>query len=448
MPELSVPWGPEPLTVRLPEHWTLQQVVRPSLREANGDWGDRLAAALAQPGAGRSLGDLLRARRGGRVCILIEDLTRHSPLPEILETVMREIHHASVPDANVELFIASGMHEAMTPEQVRGKVGPLADALTWRCNPWQDPKAYVRVGTVEGDDVWIDRGVAEADLRIIVSSVSPHLQAGFGGGYKMLIPGASALPTIRAAHRRGVERGFHQLVGLDAQRNAMRAFIDAAGTCVDEHHGASFAVHYVLDDRDRPAYVGAGAVLPTQQMLAKQSAVACGVLIPRRADVVLTNAHPRDHDLWQSFKAIPNTIWAARPNGVIICLARCPGGLGGMKLPRFAPGPKWTRRFLRAIGPEALGSLLTRLAPSLAGDAAFFVRLALGALYRNHIVLVSPALHQANVRFPGLEIVPDVEHAVAFTQQHLGDGPQTVVAFPSGGITFPVPPPNGTRTNP
>ena len=217
----------------------------------------------------------------------------------------------------------------------------------------------------------------------------------------------------------------------------MRSAIDAAGAMMDAC-GRSFAVQYLLDDRDMPAFIAAGEPMPTQRMVAKQCSVTCGIVTSEPADVLIVNAHPRDSDLWQAFKCIPNTRWAARPNGVIICLARCEGGTEGMNVPRWPLSPFWVRRVVRAVGPNAVYSLLTRLVPSIAGDAAFFVRLAAQSIHRNPILMVSPALHAAGVKFPGLSLLPTGEDAVAAAQHLLGAGQQRVIVFPAGGTTFPA----------
>ena len=439
MPDISVPWGDGELGISLPEKWKVQQVASPALRAAPVDWSDRLARALNQPGAGPPLGKLLDARRNGRIALVVEDLTRHSPLPEILGVVLREVRHAGVADEQMDLVFATGMHVPMTPQQADGKLGDAGNGLRWRCNPWHDPAEYVSVGRAGKVDVSIDRRIAEADLRIIVSSVSPHLQAGFGGGYKMLLPGCASLETIRALHRLGLGRTARQFVGMGAERNAMRAAIDAGGSLVDRAGGRSFAVQYLLDADDRPAFNATGEVLSAQRMLAKQCAVACGIVTSAAADVLITNAHPRDFDLWQSFKCIPNTCWAARRDGVIICLARCEGGMEGMNPPPWPLSPRGTRCLVRMLGPSAIASLVKRLVPRLAGDAAFFLHLALQTVHRNRILLVSPALHATGERFPGLELFADVQGAITAAARELGAGPQRVIVFPSGGVTFPIP---------
>ena len=439
MPQTSVPWGQGSLDIALPQHWRLQQVAEPDLRPATDDWPDRLARALNQSGDGHSLPALLAGVRQGRVAIIVEDLTRHSPLTEILPVLFREIRHAGIDDNQMEIVFANGMHPPLTDDEAAEKLGDCCKDIAWRCNQYNDAEAYVALGEVAGVEILVDRGVAEADLRIIVSSVSPHLQAGFGGGYKMIFPGCANIETIRGLHRKGLGRKPRQMVGTDVFANPMRRAIDAAGAALDENHGTTVAVQYILDENNLPAIVAAGEVLATHRMMAKQSAVASGVVIREPADVLIANAFPRDFDLWQSFKCIANTRYAARPNGVIICLTHCPAALGGMKVPHWPLSPAWSRRIIKWLGASSIFSLLTRLVPSLAGDAAFFVRMGLQAAERNPMFIVSPTLYETGARFPCLELFATVEDAIAAADALLGDTPQRVVVFPHGGTTYPVP---------
>jgi len=440
MPDISIPWADGDRSVALPDNWTVSQVARSQLRPGTEDWPDRLAAALNQPDTALPLEKLLAARPNGRIVLVIEDITRHSPMPRILATIMREIRHAHVADDQIEIVFANGMHPPMTDQEVREKLGEEADRLAWRNNPWHDRAQYVSIGSSGKVEYLVDRQVAAADLRIIISTVCPHLQAGFGGGYKMIFPGCSHLDTIRDLHRLGISRRAKQLVGIEAEKNPMRQAIDAGGKLLEAFGGTTFAVHYLLDESNRPVHVAAGDPVSTQRMLAKQCSVACGIVTQAPlSDVLVTNAFPRDFDLWQAFKTVANTRWAVRPGGVLICLARCQAGLNGMDPPRWPLSAEWTRRLVRWLGPEALGSLLLRLVPRLAGDAGFFVRMGLQTIHRNPIFLVSEALADTGARFPGLELFSDSDQAFSAAQALLGDGPQRVTVFPAGGTTFPVP---------
>ena len=443
MPEISVPWGEETLAVQLPAEWTVRQIASPTMPPARADWPEHLARALAQPEGCPPLGKLLAARRQGRIVIIVEDLTRHSPLPSILKAVFRELDHAGIPRENVEIVFATGMHPPLSREEAAEKIGPeLAQALAWRCNPWHDPDAYLNLGRVSapgsGDiELLVDRGVAGADLRILLSSVSPHLQAGFGGGYKMLVPGCAYLESIRQLHTAALPRRPTQQIGQDGSTNRMRRLINAAGLVIDAAGGRTFGVQYLLDAADQVSAVAAGDVAACQRMLAKQCAAGCGVLIDAPADVVITSAFPRDFDLWQSFKAIVNTCWAVRENGVLICLSRCPGGVN---MPTFSLpiGPKWVRRTVRLLGANALGSLLPRLLPRLAGDAAFFIRLAAQVVQRCAVLMVAPSVVEAGGKILGLPLFADPAEAVAAAENELGKGARRVIVFPAGGITYPI----------
>jgi lactate racemase len=439
MPEITIPCGDESQTLTLPDDWTIQQIAESAQPRADEDWHERLARTLAKPASGPSLPELLAANRQGRIAIILEDVTRHSPLEEILPIVMREVRHAGINDDQVELVFACGMHPEMTARQVADKIGAEWTHLTFRSNAWQDSDSYVPVGKVGRTRVLIDRGVAEADVRIIVSSVSVHLQAGFGGGYKMLFPGCAAQETIRGIHTLGIKKkGQHQLGGTTSDTNPMRRAIDAAGLLVDGNHGATFAVQYLLDGSNCPTAIACGEVIPAQHMLAKQCSTSDGVLINNQADVLITNAYPRDHDLWQSFKAIANTRFACRPDGVIICMSRCEAAMEGMDVPKFPLTPKGLRRFLCLFGSNGISTLILRLLPKLAGDAAFFIRMATQTLQRNPIIMVSPILHAAG-KFPGLQVVGTLEDAIEIAKTHLEEGPQRVTVFPTGGTSYPLP---------
>ena len=451
MADISIPWGDNPaadgtraetLTIPLPADWTIQQIASPAIPPANADWPQRIAEALARPEGTPPLEKLIVARPNARIVVIVEDLTRHSPLPAILEAVFREFHHANISDENIEIFFATGMHPPLTPTEAGEKIGKgLADKIAWRCNPWRDRKAYVNLGPVRAGgatvDLMVDRGVVNADLRIVITSVSPHLQAGFGGGYKMFLPGCSHLETIRQLHMLSVPRRHEQQVGQAGGLNRMRRLIDAAGQAVDSVGGKSFSLQYILDAADRPSAVAAGDIIACQRMLAKHCASGCGVILEKPADVVIVNAWPRDFDLWQAFKSVANTCWAARDRGVLICLAKCPGGVN-MPTPSFPISPKWVRRLVRLLGADSLASLMTRLVPTLSGDAAFFVRLALQILQRTTVMMVSPTLAGAERKMPGLPIYAEAAEAFAAADAELGIGPKRVIVFPEGGVSYPI----------
>ena len=438
MTKLAVPWHGEELELDLPQHWRLEQVASPELKPAAPDWPERLAVALDQPGTGQSLSKLLNARPNGRIVVIVEDVTRGGPVERIIEVLMREIRFSRTPDEQIEIVFATGMHPPMLAGEMIRKLGSGSSKIKWRCSACRDDSAHVRIGRIGKIDVRIDRGVAEADLRLIVSSVSPHFQAGFGGGYRLIAPGCAHIETIRGLSRLGMSTSPRQLVGTEAGANPMRSMIDAAGLMVDQRHGRSVAIQYLLDQVGQPTSISAGEVIPTQRMLAKQCSVACGIVVDSPADILVTNAHPRDFDLSQSLKCIAHTRWAVRPNGVILCLTSARIGLRDVHLPSWPLNPIWSRRLVRLVGPEAIRSLARRLAPVLARDADPYFRWAAQVFYRNPIVMYAPALYEAGLRLPGIQLVGELSEAFDAVQRLLAGGQFKTIVFPAGGTTFPI----------
>ena len=70
----------------------------------------------------------------------------------------------------------------------------------------------------------------EPILRILIGSVLPHLQAGFGGGYKLIFPGTSHRTTLGGLHRQGFDGRIRsgRSAGEHAAGNPMRQAIHAA----------------------------------------------------------------------------------------------------------------------------------------------------------------------------------------------------------------------------
>ena len=114
MPTIALPWVNQDLSIELPANWTVQQTARSQLRPGQEAWPDRLAGALNKPDTALPLARLLSARPNGRIVLVIEDITRHSPVPRILEKVMREIRHAKIADEQVGVVFANGMHPPAT----------------------------------------------------------------------------------------------------------------------------------------------------------------------------------------------------------------------------------------------------------------------------------------------------------------------------------------------
>ncbi|MDD4889586.1 MAG: lactate racemase domain-containing protein [Phycisphaerae bacterium] len=438
---IRVPWGDAELDLGLPADWAAFDARPAPMDGLAQPLGELLDAQLANPLGLPPLRQIARSlsRADGqpaRVAIVVDDNTRHTPAADVLPVVLDHLGAGrQIADSQIELHFAGGTHQPMSREQMAEKVGP-ALAARFACfnNPYRDPSQYRYLGVTRNHtSIHLSARVADADLRILIGSVSAHLQAGFAGGLKMLFPGLSSLATIKKLHLAGTSR-FRQLVGLPAGSNPMRQEIDRLGEFLD---GVTFAVQLMLDERHQPIAVSAGEPIAAQRALAAQGSRRFGVALPGLADLLVANSFPLEYDLWQGFKCIANTLFAARDGGVIVAMLKADHGSNGMKIPKWTVSRKLLRTVLRFTGREGLLSLLGRLLPQVNDEAKFFARFCLGTISRNDVLLYAPTLVAEGVRFPGLELYDNLPAVWARARELLGGAPNVTV-FGRGGVCYPL----------
>lgn len=150
----------------------------PNLSDGISNYGRVLESALQ---ADQRITDL---RAGSRVAIVVDDASRWTPVEEALPILLPALHGAGVQAGDISISVAVGRHRPMDNAALRKRLGD--DVVShYRClSPQVDGiGAYSDLGTTpENVPARVFRPVAEAGLRILVGSVLPHLQAGFGGG--------------------------------------------------------------------------------------------------------------------------------------------------------------------------------------------------------------------------------------------------------------------------
>ena len=83
-----------------------------------------LLNGMAAPYGGRTLAALAAGKK--TACIIISDHTRPVPSRDILPQMLRELREGS-PEINVTLLVATGCHRGTTKEELRQKLGAIAD---------------------------------------------------------------------------------------------------------------------------------------------------------------------------------------------------------------------------------------------------------------------------------------------------------------------------------
>jgi lactate racemase len=437
---IAVPWGPDgTLELKLPTTGALAgaavDVVRPELAGGLADYATALGAALESPMDSDRLDR--QVGPGAKVAIVVDDPSRWTPVREAMPIVLARLHAAGVRAEDVTISVGVGRHHAVSPEAMRRRVGESVVA-GYRCfsPPVDDRSAYADLGrTPQGIPVRVFRPVAEADLRILIGSVLPHLQAGFGGGYKLIFPGTSHRTTLGALHGQGLEGRSDAggLLGCDAADNPMRRAIHAAAGRL----GDCWSISHLIGGPGQVFRVIAGHPEPVQDRLAGEARRRFQAPGAAPADVVVAGNHPWPGDPMQSFKVLLHHRAACRPGGVLVGLFWTDPDEIGRSFPvsalrRIAATGAWGGRAIRRLVPVA-----QRAASAVGSPAAFMIRWARELVVDRTVLVYAPPLHdRIGPRLGPIELFADQDELWKAASRQCSDGQHCIRVFPVGGLTY------------
>jgi hypothetical protein len=433
---ITIPWDDrEPLTLELPPAWPVADVVWPDLGGCLGDYPAALGRALDEPEGGLRLEGQVRA--GTTVAIVVDDPSRWTPVREALPILLKRLHEAGVRQDDVSISVGVGRHHAVDAEAMRRRVGAEV-AAAYRCfsPPVDDRAQYVELGrTPAGVPVRVFRPVAEADLRILVGSVLPHLQAGFGGGYKLIFPGTSHRSTLGALHRMGLGGEAGRLLGSDAGQNPMRQEIRDAAALL---RGPCLSVSHLLGEPGQVLRVAAGHPDAVQDALAAEARRRFRAPEAPPADLIVAGNDPWPGDPMQSFKVLLQHRAAGRPGGVLVGFFRTETG----QIDRSFPMPA-----LRAIAAAGAAggwatrrglALADRLAAAAGSPSAFMLRWARELVVDRTVLVYAPPLHaRLGPRLGPIRLFADQAPLWRAAADALAGIPAPGIrVFPQGGLTY------------
>jgi len=221
---------------------------------------------------------------------------------------------------------AYGCHRAMMSEEMGKKLGEdvIARHLVFNHTIYDH---LVDCGvTKAGNPVRINREVAEADLRIAIGGIVPHLGAGFGGGGKMMIPGVAGVETIRSMHvdfserlglreREGTGEGLGRIDG-----NLFRAELEEAAGLAGLH----FKIDMITNGRREVIGVFAGDFIKEHREACAFAREVYATKVVRDADIVVTNTYPIE---CQTVKSAWPAVQSVREGGTVVALTHSPDGV-------------------------------------------------------------------------------------------------------------------------
>lgn len=413
MTSVELPYGHGTLIATIPAA-NSPRVLLPRQVAAPPDEARLLRQALHNPVGTARLQELVRP--GQRVAIITSDLTRPCPSDRLLPPVLDELAAAGVPDDQVTVVMALGLHRPMIGQEIAAAVGPGVCRRVRVVN--HDPDNVVCLGATSfGTPVELFRPLVEADVRVCLGNIELHYFAGYSGGAKAVLPGCASRATIDANHSLMVRPGAS---AGRIEGNPVRADLEEGVALL----GVDFILNVVVDGQHRIVGAVAGDVTAAHRRGCELVAKGGIVEIERLADIVLSSAggHPKDLNLYQAQKALDNAAYALRNGGVLILAAECPEGLGN---PTF-------QAWLTSATPD---ELLARIQQEfvLGGHKAA----AIAAVLRRAVVYLVSALPDDLVRRCGMVPFVGLDAALVAALNEMGPSAGLLV-LPQGGSILPL----------
>ena len=302
------------------------EVISPTPVTCPDDPQALIKKALSRPIGSETLDRLASPR--SQVAIIVDDITRETPAHLAIPLILEALHAKGVAPSQICFVLALGTHRPMTPPEIQAKLGPRAAQKYQVVNaPCTNLENMVYMGTSPlGIPFWVHKAVARADLRIGLGMICPHLDAGYGGGAKIILPGASGAETISCFHQRMTKLTENQLGKTDA---LLRRDLEDT---VQSLAPLNFIVNLILDQEGEVHQCVTGdPILAHRQGIKYTNQVYCP-LAQSRHPLVLVDAEPHHLDFWQATKGLASGEMLTEDQGSLILLADCAEGMGGHPL--------------------------------------------------------------------------------------------------------------------
>lgn len=419
---IELPYGNSRLKVSLPAGW-LGEIIQPLPTSAASEPDQSIQFALDHPIGAPRIENLAAA--GQKVAILVDDHTRKSPTREMLGHLLVRLDTAGVRQIDICIILALGSHRSMSKDEIELKLGAEIAARFEIVNtPSSQSDEFKYLGTTNnGIPVSIQRRVAEADLRIGLGMITPHMDAGFSGGAKIILPGVCSDQTIDAFHMRSA---YQQANPLGNENCALRLDLESAVAGLTP---LDFIINSIPTINDGFHACVAGHPVTAHRAGVKLARDVFRATARKTYPVVLACCYPYEHDLWQSIKGLWCADLLTADGGSLVLLAYA------------SEGAQQTPLLLEYIGSDP-SHLMRRLVSGGCDDPkAAATGIMVGRIkQRIRISLVSHGLDRTDARLMGLPYFKSVQDAVGHAVGRLQptDKPDSIGVIPNAGLVLPV----------
>ena len=300
------------------------------------------------------LKDLARGKK--KPIIIVDDLTRPTPVHRVMPLILEEFRLAGLRSADVRILVAAGTHGVQDREALERKIG-RESVESCTLIQHDDKKRMIFIGkTSFGTPVYVNPHILDGDLVIGVGGIYPQHTTGFGGGSKLAL-GVLGRKSITYFHFARKKSGGAYCIQNDYRRDVTEiARMIRLNTIYTLHVDAHQEV-VNLTGGDHFTYYPQAADFSKRHYTAPP---------PDDADLVIANAYPSD--VYFTFlRKSERPVRMATREATKVIIASNYGGLGHHGL--FPSGNnQWTSeyvQFARRISVMSYREIVTKIGRNL-----------------------------------------------------------------------------------
>ncbi len=319
--KVKLAYGKRGLELNIPEGYHTD-IIEPGWVEGIQDPVAAVRGALRSPIKSKALKDL--AGKETKIGIIFSDITRATPYHIILPALLSELKH--VKQENITFFCATGTHRPATEEELETILGrEITGSYRVVQNEARNKSLFLLAGnTSSGNEIWINRELADCDLKILTGFIEPHFFMGFSGGGKAVMPGMGLLHTIRYNHSIAMLENENVRWGITCGNPLWEDVQEAAELLPD-----LFLLNITLNKNKEITGVYAGDLRSAHRegcAFAKRTAMAP---VDAAYDLVITSnsGYPLDLNVYQSVKGMSAAAQIVKQGAEILIAAECWDGI-------------------------------------------------------------------------------------------------------------------------
>ena len=367
------------------------------------------------------------ARPGMEVVLLFDDLQRQTPVHLAMPEIMDRLNRAGIPDERINGICAIGTHPIPTLEQLRDRVGNEAFSRLQGRIFSHDPYAFYNViigKTHRGTLVEVNQRVAFSDLIIGIGECMPHPVAGFGGGYKIIVPGVCSYRSVADHHFTWMRHRNSKVNLLDG--NLFYEDIVDAGRL----SRLAFKLDLIMNEKGQVIRAFAGDPGAEHREASHYVASLYSIPLPKFADVTITSSFPLEVGV-QATKALDLAAFCTRPGGTIIWIAPQKGAGPIMPLIREMGSLESANDFHRRLIEGKIPDHLKAFGISYIMQGVYFKEKA----EKFDVLYVTEGLSPEQVTMMKFSHSSNLQEAIDRVSERMPKA--DVAVFPSGGTIIP-----------